>query len=127
MSTQGEKRSDQREDTRFRVLRLLQVNPQASQREIAAAVGISLGSAHYVLSALIETGLVTLASLQAAPERGRHGYILTARGVVEKASIARRFLARKVAHYEALRAEIEALRRDALRPEAGRGGVAEPS
>jgi EPS-associated MarR family transcriptional regulator len=119
MSPQGERRSAQREDTRFRVLRLLQVNPQASQREIAAAVGISLGSAHYVLSALIETGLVTLASFQVAPDRGRHGYILTARGVVEKASIARRFLARKVARYEALRVEIEDLRREAQRPGPG--------
>lgn len=123
VSAQRQKRSAQQEDARFRVLRLLQANPQASQREIAASVGISLGSAHNVLSALIETGLVKLADIQAAPDRGRHGYILTARGVVEKASIARRFLARKVAKYEALREEIEALRRDALRPEAG---VAEP-
>ncbi len=119
MSPQGERRSAQREDTRFRVLRLLQDTPEVSQREIAASIGISLGSAHYVLSALIETGLVTLASLQVAPDRGRHGYILTARGVVEKASIARRFLARKVARYEALRVEIEDLRREAQRPGPG--------
>lgn len=127
MSPQGEKRSAQREDTRFRVLRLLQDNPQASQREIAAAVGISLGSAHNVLGALIETGLVKLANFQGAPDNARHAHVLTARGVVEKAAITRRFLARKVAQYEALRAEIEALHLDALRPEAGPEGVAEPT
>lgn len=127
MSPQREKRSAQQEDTRFRVLRLLQGTPQVSQREIAASVGISLGSAHNVLSALMDTGFVRLANIQATPDKGRPAYILTARGVVEKASIARRFLARKVAHCEVLRAEIEALRRDALRPEAGPGGAVEPS
>ena len=119
MSPQGEKRSAQREDTRFRVLRLLQDNPQASQREIAAAVGISLGSAHYVLGALIETGLVKLANFQGAPDKTRHAHILTARGVVEKAAITRRFLARKIAEYEALRVEIEALHREAQSPDPG--------
>ena len=125
MSPQGEKRSAQREDTRFRVLRLLQDNPQASQREIAAAVGISLGSAHNVLGALIETGLVKLANFQGAPDKTRHAHVLTARGVVEKAAITRRFLARKIAEYEALRDEIEALHREAQSPEPDLEGVAE--
>ena len=125
MSPQGERRSAQREDTRFRVLRLLQVNPQASQREIAAAVGISLGNAHYVLSALIETGLVKLANFQAAPDKTRYAYNLTPRGVAEKVAMTRRFLARKVAEYEALRAEIAALSQEARPPEPGVGGDAE--
>jgi len=119
MSPQGQKRADQQEDIRFRVLRLLQDKPQVSQREIAASVGISLGSAHYVLSALIDTGLVKLADVHAAPDRGRHGYVLTARGEVEKAAITRRFLARKVAEFEALRVEIEELRRQAQRSGPG--------
>ena len=119
MSPQIQKRSAQREDTRYRVLRLLQDTPQVSQREIAASVGISLGSAHYVLSALIETDLVKLANFQAGPDRSRCAYILTARGVVEKAAITRRFLARKVAAFEALRVEIEELRREARRPAPG--------
>ncbi|MEY3309746.1 MAG: hypothetical protein RLZZ413_3784, partial [Pseudomonadota bacterium] len=96
------------EDTRFRVLRVLQANPEISQRDLAAAVGISLGGAHYALTALIETGLVKLGNFGAAPDKRRYAYILTPQGVAEKASITRRFLARKVAEYEALRAEIEA-------------------
>ncbi len=77
-----------------------------------------------MLSALIETGLVKLANFQAAPDKSRYAYILTPRGVVEKASITRRFLARKVAEYEALQAEIAALRREALPPEPGLEGDA---
>jgi EPS-associated MarR family transcriptional regulator len=104
------------EDTRFRVLRVLQANPEISQRDLAAAVGISLGGAHYALTALtalIETGLVKLGNFGAAPDKRRYAYILTPQGVAEKASITRRFLARKVAEYEALRAEIEALQDEA--------------
>ena len=125
MSLKGQKCMAQQEDARFRVLRLLQGNPHVSQREIAASVGISLGGAHYVLSALIEMGFVKLANFQAAPDKGRYAYILTPRGVLEKASITRRFLARKVAEYEALEVEIEALRREAQSPEPGQERDAE--
>ena len=57
-----------KEDTRFRVLRLLEENPEISQRELADAVGISTGSAHYLLSALVERGLVKLGNFSASKE-----------------------------------------------------------
>ena len=120
-----ERRRELREDARFRVLRLLEVNPELSQRDLAAAAGISVGGAHYVLSALIETGLVKLANFQAAPDKTRYAYNLTPRGVAEKAAMTRRFLARKVAEYEALRAEIDALSEEAQPPEPGAGGDTE--
>jgi EPS-associated MarR family transcriptional regulator len=112
-----ETRRELQEDARFRVLRLLQGNPELSQRDLAAAVGISLGAAHYVLSALIEAGLVKLGNFSAAPDKRRYAYVLTPQGVAEKAAITRRFLARKVAQYEALQAEIEELRQEALGPQ----------
>lgn len=98
------------EDTRFRVLRLLQENPQMSQRELAKAVGISVGGAHYVLNALIEKGLVKLGHFRAAEDKRRYAYILTPKGLAEKAAITRQFLARKIEEYEALRTEIDSLR-----------------
>jgi len=78
------------EDVRFRVMRLLQENPEMSQRALAEAVGISVGGAHYVLKAL-------------------DAYILTPKGVAEKAAITKLFLVRKIEEYEALKAEIEML------------------
>jgi EPS-associated MarR family transcriptional regulator len=80
-----------------------------SQRELAAAVGVSVGGMHYVLNALIEKGLVKLGNFTAAEDKRRYAYILTRKGVVEKASITRKFLARKIAEYEALKVEIDAL------------------
>ena len=102
-------RSKLQEDTHFRVLRLLQVNPEMSQRELARAVGISVGGVHYVLNALIEKGFVKLGNFSAAEDKRRYAYILTPQGIAEKAAITRRFLARKMKEYEALRAEIDAL------------------
>lgn len=106
------KRSKLQEDTHFRVLRLLQDNPQMSQRELAAAVGVSVGGIHYVLNALVGKGLVKLGNFTAAEDKRRYAYILTPKGIARKAALTRAFLARKVEEYDALKAEIDALQRE---------------
>lgn len=80
-----------------------------SQRELAASVGVSVGGMHYVLNALIEKGFVKLGNFTAVEEKRRYAYILTPKGISEKAEITRRFLVRKMEEYEALKVEIEAL------------------
>lgn len=106
------KRTKLQEDTHFRVLRLLQENPEMSQRELAAAVGVSVGGMHYVLNALIEKGLVKLGNFTASEDKRRYAYVLTPKGIKEKSLITGRFLKRKLAEYEALKEEIEQLRDD---------------
>ena len=106
------KRTKLQEGTHFRVLRILQENPEMSQRELAEAVGVSVGGIHYVLNALIEKGLVKLGNFTAAEDKRRYAYLLTPQGIAEKAALTRRFLTRKRAEYEALRSEIEALSRE---------------
>jgi EPS-associated MarR family transcriptional regulator len=103
-------RSKIQEDVRFRVLRLLHDNPELSQRELAGAVGISNGSAHYLLTALLDKGLIKLGNFTAAQDKRRYAYILTPKGIAEKAAITKRFLERKVQEYDALKAEIDALK-----------------
>lgn len=102
-------RNKLQEDTRFRVLRLLEENPEMSQREMAKAVGVSVGAMHYVLNALIEKGLVKLGNFTAAEDKRRYAYKLTLQGISEKAAMTRRFLLRKMEEHEALKAEIESL------------------
>lgn len=104
------KRTKLQEDTHFRVLRLLQENPEMSQRELAAALGVSVGGMHYVLNALITKGLVKLGNFTAAEDKRRYAYILTPKGISEKAAITKRFLERKMQEYEALKLEINALK-----------------
>lgn len=103
------KRTELQEDTHFRVLRLLQENPEMSQRELAAAVGVSVGGMHYVLNALTDKGLVKLGNFTAAEDKRRYAYMLTPKGLSEKAALTSRFLVRKMKEYQALKAEIEAM------------------
>ncbi|WP_417729620.1 MarR family EPS-associated transcriptional regulator [Roseovarius sp.] len=116
------KRTKLQEDTHFRVLRLLQENPEMSQRELAEAVGVSVGGMHYVLNALIEKGLVKLGKFTAAEDKRRYAYVLTPKGIREKSLITGRFLKRKLAEYEALKAEIELLQ-DELTEEGKPGAI----
>ncbi len=100
------------DDVQFRVLRLLERRPEISQRELAADVGIALGKVNYVLNALINKGFVKINNFRNAQNKLRYAYILTPAGVSSKAELTAGFLRRKIAEYEALRAEIDALRVD---------------
>lgn len=104
------KRTKLQKDTHFRVLRLLQENPEMSQRELAEAVGVSVGGIHYVLNALIDKGLVKLGNFTAAEDKRRYAYVLTPKGIAQKAALTHAFLVQKVEEYEALREEIEQIR-----------------
>ena len=106
------KRSQDIEDLHFRVLKLLQDNPDLSQRDLAERLGVSNGKLNYCLRALIDKGLVKLSNLTQSKHLFGYAYLLTPAGIAEKAALTSRFLQRKVAEYEALQAEIEALRDD---------------
>lgn len=97
------------EDMHFRILRLLQKSPEMSQRDLAKALGVSVGRMNYVLNALIDKGLVKLGNFTAAQDKRRYAYLLTPNGIARKSVLTRAFLARKMAEYEALKTEIETL------------------
>ena len=105
--------AQQIEDLHFRVLKLLRDKPDISQRDLAAQLGISHGKMNYCLNALMEKGLVKLQNFSNSQHRWRYAYVLTPAGLAEKAALTGRFLKRKMAEYEALRAEIEALQSQA--------------
>ena len=107
MTTQRDKL---REDVQFRILRLLQDNPEMSQRDLAKAVGVSTGGIHYVLNALLDKGLLKLGNFTAAEDKRRYAYVLTRKGIAAKADLTKRFLVRKMAEYELLKAEIDEVR-----------------
>ncbi|MBW7922706.1 MAG: MarR family EPS-associated transcriptional regulator [Rubellimicrobium sp.] len=110
MPTKIPSRQALRDETRFRILRLLHENPELSQRELARALGVSTGGVHYALRALVDKGLVKIGNFTAAPDKRRYAYVLTPGGIARKAALTARFLDRKLAEYDALVAEIAALR-----------------
>ena len=99
-----------RDELKLRVLRALEKNPELSQRQLAAELGVSLGGVNYALKALVERGFVKAGNFRKSGSKVRYLYVLTPRGVAEKASLATAFLGRKLEEYEVLRQEIEALK-----------------
>jgi len=100
------------EETRLKVLRLLAENPALSQRELAAALGVSLGATNYCLRALIERGLVKAENFRKSHRKRAYAYLLTPAGIAEKLRMTRRFIAIKQAEYDALRQQLEELRQE---------------
>ena len=98
------------EENHLRVLRLLEVNPQLSQRNLADALGISLGKTNYCLKALLGKGFIKMQSFDKSQNKLAYAYLLTPMGITEKAGLTVRFLARKVAEFESLTLEIETLK-----------------
>ena len=98
------------EDTYFRVMRILQDNPDLTQRELAEKLGISVGGLNYSLKALTEKGLVKMQNIANSKNKFGYVYVLTPSGIAEKAAITHRFFKRKMEEYEALKAEIDALK-----------------
>ena len=107
------RRSQLQEDTTFRVVRMLQSNPDMTQREIAEQLGISASGLNYCLKALIDKGRVKVQNFGQSKNKFGYIYVLTARGMAEKALLTGRFLKRKMEEYEQLRAEIDALTAEA--------------
>ena len=81
-----------------------------STRQLASEMGISNGAAYYCLNALVEKGWVKLGNFKRSENKGRYAYVLTPSGIAERAGLTKRFLARKMAEYDALKAEIEDLK-----------------
>lgn len=100
------------EDTRFRVLRLLEAHPDLTQREIAEKLGVSLGGVNYCVRALVDKGLVKIQNFQNSNNKLGYAYLLTPMGIAEKTALTAKFLKRKLVEYESLKAEIDALERE---------------
>ncbi len=94
-------------------MRLLEVNPDLTQRQLAEALGVSVGGLNYCLKALIQKGFVKVNNFRRSNNKFGYVYLLTPAGAGEKARLTAGFLQRKMREYEAIKAEIEALTKDA--------------
>lgn len=73
-----------------------------------------LARSNFCFQALVEKGLVKMQNFSQSKNKLRYAYLLTPAGVAEKSKLTAKFLRRKVAEYETLQAEIEALRAELL-------------
>lgn len=106
------RRAKLHEDTNFRLMKILEANPELSQREMGKALGISFGGINYCLNALVAKGLVKIENFSQNQNKFGYVYLLTPSGIAEKAAQTSNFLKRKMEEYEALEVEIAALKRE---------------
>jgi len=103
------------DDVRYKLMRLLQTNPEMSQRDVARELGISVGKVNYCLRALVQRGWIKATNFTNSRNKAAYMYLLTPRGIEAKAKITIRFLQTKMREYEALKVEIEQIRDESER------------
>ncbi|OOZ38923.1 MarR family EPS-associated transcriptional regulator [Solemya elarraichensis gill symbiont] len=105
------------DEIHYKIIKLIEENPNISQRELAKALGVSLGKANYCLKAIMEVGLIKLKNFRNNENKLSYAYILTPKGIEQKAAITTRFLKSKQKEYDELKKEIEILERDLAKDE----------
>ena len=101
------------DENRYKIFKLLSTNSGFNQRQLAQELGVSLGKANYCLKALIDKGWVKASNFRHNENKKAYAYLLTPKGIEEKARVTMRFLKYKQDEYETLRKELEALRDEA--------------
>jgi len=95
----------------YRLLKLIEERPEISQRELASELGLSLGKINYCLKAFISKGLIKVNNFRRSDNKLAYAYLLTPKGVEEKARVTVNFFRRVEVEYEALKQEMENLGR----------------
>ena len=100
------------DETHYRILRLLEAQPDLSQRQLAKELGVSLGKTNYCIQALLKKGWIKADNFKNSHNKIAYVYLLTPEGIERKARIAVQFLKRKTAEFESIQREIEQLREE---------------
>lgn len=99
-------------EIKYRLMKLLEANPNLTQRQMAEEMGLSLGKFNYCLKELVKKGIVKIDRFTSAQNKAAYMYILTPKGINEKARITTNFLKRKLLEFEEIRQEIESLKQE---------------
>ena len=102
------------QELEFRALKILEQQPDLTQRRLAKELGVSLGKTHYLVKSLIDVGWVKLDNFQSSDNKWGYVYLLTPVGIVEKAALTARFLVRKQREHTQLQEEISQLQEEVL-------------
>ncbi len=104
----------------LRILKIIEAEPQISQRQLAERLGISLGKANYLIKALFDKGYIKAGNFLRAEDKLKYAYLLTPEGISAKLQLTRDYLVRQEQEYVAIKAEIKAMRSE-LRQHDARG------
>ena len=93
-------------DAHYQVMRVLEKNPQITQRELSSELGLSLGKLNYCIKALKQKGLIKYQNFRNNKNKKDYIYILTPKGIAHKTKLTINFMKRTMEEYEELKKEI---------------------
>jgi len=102
------------EEIQYKVIKLIEQDPEISQRDLSRELGVSLGKVNYCLKALVDKGWVKAKNFKNNRNKLAYRYLLTPQGMQQKTQLTASFLKRKVVEYERLQEEIAALRKEVM-------------
>ena len=100
------------EQAQLRILKIIEADPEISQRQLAEVLGVSLGKTNYLIKALLVKGHIKAGNFMRAENKIKYAYLLTPEGIRAKLELTRNYLARKEQEYITMKAEIEAMRNE---------------
>ena len=106
------------QEIRYHLLQILSRESELSQRDMAERIGVSLGKVNFCISELAKRGLIEIIRFKSAKNKMPYTYMLTPRGIQEKAILTVRFLKQKLVEYEEIKHQIRQLASE-LDPEDG--------
>jgi len=106
------------QEIRYKILKLLSVHPNLSQRDMAKRMSISLGKTNYVLTELANKGIIKIKRFKSAPSKVPYSYMLTPHGLEEKTKTTLKFLKRKLAEYEEIKHQIQEIKKEVEKDES---------
>ena len=97
------------QEIRYNLIKILSQEANLTQRDMAKKMGISLGKVNYCISELTKKGFIQINRFKVSDNKIRYFYLLTPRGLEEKARLTLSFLKRKVSEYEEIKHQIRKL------------------
>ena len=102
-----------KKQNKFQILKSLERDSNPTQRQLSNDLGVSLGKINYCLKSLIEKGFIKVNNFRNSSNKNQYSYLLTPKGIEEKAKLTLDFIIIKTQEYNTLKQEIESLKQEA--------------
>ena len=96
----------------YHLLKILESDPNLTQRQMAGKMGLSLGKFNYCLKELVKKGFVKVERFTSSDNKATYMYILTPHGLEEKSRVTVSFLKRKMKEYKEIKQQLEDLKQE---------------
>ena len=102
-----------KKQNQFQILKSLEQDSCSTQRQLSNNLGVSLGKVNYCIKSLIEKGFIKVNNFRNNKNKIQYSYLLTSKGIEEKAKLTLDFIRIKTQEYDTLKQEIESLKQEA--------------